>query len=67
MLGEEVVHVFRDIKTPSSGAEIRTDFAAVELPAKKRSDQEESPPTRSLNLTAARIGDVGFIGLDVNY
>ncbi len=37
LLGEEVVHVFQGIKTTSTRAEIRTDFATLELPAKKKS------------------------------
>ena len=62
LLGEEVVHVFRDIEATDSGCEIRTDFATIELPRKK-GEQDDGSPTKPLNVTVARIGDVGFIGL----
>jgi hypothetical protein len=71
LLGEEVVHVFRDIEKMSPNAVIKTDFATLELPGKKRErsrrgqdeEQEEGPLTRELNVTAARVGDVGFVGI----
>ena len=65
LLGEEVVHVFRDIQTSASAAEIRTEFATLELPARKKDDRDEDDPapTKELNVTVARVGDVGFVGL----
>ncbi|MHC4403019.1 MAG: neutral/alkaline non-lysosomal ceramidase N-terminal domain-containing protein [Planctomycetota bacterium] len=65
LLGEEVVHVFRDVETSSSNAEIRTDFVTLELPAKKKEDRDKDDPspTKQLNVTAARVGDVGFVGV----
>jgi neutral ceramidase len=65
LLGVEVVHVFRDIQTSSSTAEIRTEFATLDLPAKKKDDRDEDDPspTKELNVTVARVGDVGFVGV----
>jgi hypothetical protein len=60
MLGEEVVHVFRDIQRISPGGEIETAFAAIELPGQQK---EKSPPKKSLNITVARVGDIAFIGI----
>ncbi len=74
MLGEEVVHVFRDIEIPvpafagkhgDGGGEIRTAFTTLELPGKPRNQvtvEKDCPPT-SLNITAARVGDIAFVGL----
>ncbi len=64
LLGEEVVHVFRDIKADSSSAAIASRLATLELPAKKRKDQgPDAPPTKPLNVTVARIGDVALVGV----
>ncbi len=65
LLGEEVVHVFRDIQTSPSTADIRTELATLKLPAKKKDDRDEDDPspTKELNVTVARIGDVGFVGV----
>jgi hypothetical protein len=65
MLGEEVVHVFRDIGKGSDGGEIGTAFVTLELPGKPRNEEEigrDQPPT-PLNITVARMGDIGFVGL----
>ncbi|MDP4224413.1 MAG: neutral/alkaline non-lysosomal ceramidase N-terminal domain-containing protein [Bacteroidota bacterium] len=71
MLGEEVVHVCRDIKDVHPGGMIRTAFAVLECPGKKSSDtdnpsaQPESQ-TVPVNITVARIGDdVAFVGFNV--
>jgi len=64
-LGEEVVHVFRDIGKVSGEADIATAFATLELPGKPRDQLEipkECPPT-SLNISAARVGNIAFVGL----
>ncbi len=65
LLGEEVVHVFRRIETSASAGEIRSSFATLELPAKTEDngDEGESPDTKQLNVTVARVGDVCFVGL----
>jgi hypothetical protein len=65
LLGEEVVHVFRDITDVSGGGEIGAEFITLELPGKPRNEDEietDHPPT-PLNITAARVGDIAFIGL----
>ena len=65
MLGEEVVHVFRDIGKVSGGGEIATAFVTLELPGKPRSEDttEKDHPPAPLNITAARVGDIAFIGI----
>jgi hypothetical protein len=65
LLGEEVVHVFRDIEKVSGGGKIATAFITLELPGKSRSEdtiEKDHPPT-PLNITAARVGDIAFIGI----
>jgi len=65
LLGEEVVHVFRDIEKVSGGGKIATAFITLELPGKPRSEdtiEKDHPPT-PLNITAARVGDIAFIGI----
>jgi len=65
MLGEEVVHVFRDIGKVSGGGEIATAFVTLELPGKQRNEttiEKDYPPT-PLNITAARVGDIAFVGI----
>ncbi|MFZ2149500.1 MAG: neutral/alkaline non-lysosomal ceramidase N-terminal domain-containing protein [Sedimentisphaerales bacterium] len=74
LLGEEVVHVFRDIGIPvpafagkhgDGSGEIATAFVTLELPGKLRSEDttEKDHPTVPLNITAARVGDIAFIGI----
>ena len=66
MLGEEVVHVFRDIERISPGGKVVTAFATIELPGKQREEvnaKENSRPTKLLNITVARIGDIAFVGI----
>jgi hypothetical protein len=65
LLGEEVVHVFRDIEDVSGGGEIGAAFVTLKLPGKPRNEDEiekDHPPT-PLNVTAARVGDIAFVGL----
>jgi len=65
LLGEEVVHVFRDIGKVSDGGKIATAFITLELPGKPRGEdtiEKDHPPT-PLNITAARVGDIAFIGI----
>lgn len=65
MLGEEVVHVFRDIGKVSGGGEIATAFVTLGLPGKPRNEdkiEKDYPPT-PLNITAARVGDITFVGI----
>jgi hypothetical protein len=65
MLGEEVVHVFRDINKVSPGGKINTSFTTLELPGKPRGEVsiKKDPPPATLNITAARVGDVAFVGI----
>jgi len=65
MLGEEVVHTFRNIGKVSGGGEIATAFVTLELPGKPRNEatiKKGCPPT-PLNITAARVGDIAFVGI----
>jgi hypothetical protein len=65
VLGEEVVHVFRNIKKVSGGGAINTAFVTLELPGKAKGEltvEKDCPPT-SLNISAARVGDIAFIGM----
>jgi len=65
MLGEEIVHTFRNIEKVSGGGEIATAFITLELPGKPRSEDtiEKSHPPAELNITAARVGDIAFVGI----
>lgn len=65
ILGEEVVHTFRGIGKVSEGREIKTAFVTLELPGKPLNEvsaKKDSPPAH-LNLTVARVGDIGFVGI----
>jgi hypothetical protein len=65
LLGEEVVHVYRDIENLSAGGDIKASFATLDLPGKERGETEikkDCPPT-PYNITVARVGDIGFVGL----
>jgi len=65
VLGEEVVQVFRGITNMSGGGEIKTAFTTLELPGKLLNEvaaKKDSPPAY-LNLTVARVGDIGFVGI----
>ena len=65
LLGEEVVHVFRDINKVSPGGKINTSFTTLILQGKPRGEvsiKKDSPPA-ALNITAARVGDVAFVGI----
>ena len=57
------MHVFRSIKTTSSSAAIASELATLELPAKKSEGREDAPPTKPLNVTVARIGQVALVGV----
>lgn len=69
LLGEEVVHVFRDIKDVVPGGEINTSFETLECPGRKRADNknEQSQPEKvPVNIIAASIGrDVAFVGFSL--
>jgi len=65
MLGEEAVHTFRDIEKVSGGGEIATAFVSLKLPGKGRNETEikKNTPPAPFNVTAARVGDIAFVGL----
>jgi hypothetical protein len=65
MLGEEVVYVFRSINKVSPGGKINTSYTTLNLPGKPRGEvaaKKDSPPA-ALNMTAARVGEVAFVGI----
>jgi len=64
-LGEEVVHVAERTEASMDDVAIASAFACLELPGKASGGvevAEDHPPT-TLNITVARIGDVGVVGL----
>ncbi len=71
LLGEEVVHVFHDIKGTTRESNISTSMAIIELPRKKKVEDDEitvnnQTETIPVTITAAKLGDdVGFIGFNV--
>ncbi|MGQ9620822.1 MAG: neutral/alkaline non-lysosomal ceramidase N-terminal domain-containing protein [Bacteroidales bacterium] len=69
LLGEEVVHIFRNIKELKPGGIVKTSFETVNCIARKSSDAklsgQETKTTLPVNITAARVGDVAFIGFNV--
>jgi hypothetical protein len=72
LLGEEVVHVFRDIQNPVPGGEISSAIETIECPRKKLDEKDEELPaldqqtTVPVTVTAAHIGhDVAFIAFNV--
>jgi neutral ceramidase len=72
LLGEEVVHVFRNISEIYPGGEIHTSFAVLECPRRKmaessdRSNEADLKTTVPVNITVACIGDdVVFVGFNV--
>ena len=72
LLGEEVVHVFRDIQITSSGGEISSAIETIECPRKNLDEKDDELPaldkqtTVPVTITAAHIGDdVAFISFNV--
>jgi neutral ceramidase len=65
LLGEEVVHVFRDIGDLSASGDIVSAFVTLELPGKARGELEikKDCPLTPFNISAARVGDISFVGL----
>jgi hypothetical protein len=66
-LGEEVVHVYRDIKQTRPADGITTNSAVLQLPAKPGDDvpagRDPNSPKMPFVVTVARLGDVAFVGL----
>jgi neutral ceramidase len=72
LLGEEVVHVFRDIKNTIPGGEISSAIETINCPGKKLDEKDDELPaltqqeTVPVTITAAHIGnDVAFIAFNV--
>ena len=72
LLGEEVVHVFRDILNTSPAGEISSAIETIECPRKNLDEKDEDLPaldkqtTVPVTITAAHIGDdVAFISFNV--
>ncbi len=63
MLGVEVVHVARGMKSTESAHEIKSRLMTLDLPAKQNDSNPGAPATKPLNVTVARVGDVAFVGL----
>lgn len=72
LLGEEVVHVFRDIKTTAPVGEISSAIETIQCPRKRLDEKDDELPaldtqgTVPVTITAAHIGnDVAFISFNV--
>ena len=70
LLGEEVVHLFRNIKETFPGGIVGSSSEILECRRKKPSDNSAAtaalPETVPVNITVARIGDdVAFVGFNV--
>ncbi len=65
MLGEEVVNVATGVKATADRGPIRTAFKTLTLPGKPGREEGIAPvsPTRSLNVSVGRIGNIAFVGL----
>jgi neutral ceramidase len=64
MLGTEVVHAARAAAPLSEDGTIRSSFMMLELPGKERGQTAATPEATpgTINITAARVGDLAFIG-----
>lgn len=67
LLGEEVVHIFENIKEVKPGGKISTSITTLECPAKKNEKIDPADkPIVPVNITVVRIGDdVAFVGLNL--
>jgi neutral ceramidase len=64
LLGQEVVHVYRGIRQTAPTDRLATKIVTLELPAKPRENASDPKPgTVPFTITAARLGDVAFVGL----
>jgi len=64
-LGEEVVHVYRDIDRTQPAGDINSAFATLQLQGKPSEDAaaNKNPDEVPFNVTVGRLGDVAFVGL----
>jgi hypothetical protein len=60
-LGEEVVHVCRDISETQATERVASAMVVLDLPTKPGDDS--SKKTKPFAVTVARLGDVAFVGL----
>lgn len=71
LLGEEVVHVFQDIKDMQTNTDISSSIETIQCPRKKLDEKDDELPaldqqkTVPVTITAAHVGDVAFIGFSV--
>jgi hypothetical protein len=65
LLGTEVLQVLSNMETASGTPEIESQFTTLQLPAKdgEGDNGADQNPTKSLNVTVARVGNIGFVGL----
>lgn len=64
VLGEEVVHVYHDIKETRAVDRIESKYVTLQLPAKSSQGiVAQKDGTVPFQITAARLGDVAFLGL----
>lgn len=65
LLGEEVVHVYREATEAQSADLIRSSLRVIDLPARIPAEASGEPTAERLpyTITAAKIGDVGIVGL----
>jgi Neutral/alkaline non-lysosomal ceramidase, N-terminal len=63
LLGVEAVYVYRDIENLKLGGRVNSAFATINCPRKKDSKRGTGPVP--VNIIAARVGDVGFLGVGV--
>jgi len=63
LLGEEVVHTTRRIRTAPGTGPIRSTFETLLLPGKPPGEARTTPavPPTPLNVTVARVGEVAFV------
>lgn len=67
MLGTEVMYIFRNIKALNSSGQIKTASKIIEVPGKIQGDPvyKDTRLTDTVNIIAARVGDVAFVGFNV--
>jgi len=65
-LGEEVARVFRSVNDLSAGGDIETRWEQLALPGKLpgASSSAVEAPTRYVDMSAARVGEIAFLGVD---
>ena len=66
LLGQEVVHVLRNIDSTKKAAPIKSRFHTLNLPGKPSEENTETHEEQvqiPLNVSVARLGDVAFVGL----